>query len=156
MPPSCDMFKHIPKLVTADNNKMLLKMPEMEELRSLVKDMPPSSSLGHDGFSAYFYNHSWEVIKWDLYEAICHFFKGGNIPRSVNSTLISLIPKSENPKTLQDFRPISLCNVFYNFFSKCLADSLGNILPKVISPNQHGFVRGRLMSECIGITQEMA
>lgn len=47
----------------------------------------------------------------------------------MNGTRIALIPKCEQPNSMKDLRPISLCNVAY----KILAKTLANRLAKVIS-----------------------
>lgn len=59
---------------------------------------------------------------------------------TLNKTCIVLILKCENPKTLKDFRPISLCMVLYKILSKTLANS------SIISPDQSAFVPHRLIT----------
>ena len=54
----------------------------------------------------------------------------------LNKTNISLIPKTNNPKKMTNFRPISLCNVVYKLISKILANRLKPLLPHIISENQ--------------------
>ena len=53
----------------------------------------------------------------------------GFIPKSINTTFISLIPKIQNPKKVLDIRPISLCNVFYKLIAKVLVNRLNLVLP---------------------------
>lgn len=50
---------------------------------------------------------------------------------------------SKGAKMMEDFHPISLCNVKYKILTKVLANRLKKILPRIISPNQDGFVKGR-------------
>ena len=108
--------------------------------------------MGLMGFS---FRNLGTFLKHDLCNAMVYFLEGGVMPKSVNSTILALIPKCDNPETFADFRPISLCNFLYKIFSKLLARRLGAILPNLISEQQHGFVRGRQIGDCISISQEM-
>ncbi|PKU73053.1 Putative ribonuclease H protein [Dendrobium catenatum] len=54
-----------------------------------------------------------------------------------------------------DFRPISLCSFFNKLISKILATRLIEILPRIISVNQTGFVKGRIIFDNILLVQEM-
>ncbi|PKU59819.1 hypothetical protein MA16_Dca027794 [Dendrobium catenatum] len=83
-----------------------------------------------------------------------HFFNGTLIPKFFTSTSIVLIPKSNNVNTWNDFRPISLCTIFYKLIYKILVNRLSVLLPKLISPNQMGFVKGRAIVDNILIAQE--
>ena len=78
----------------------------------------------------------------------------GWIPASFNSTFIALIPKSDNPLSLNDYRPISLCNCIYKIISKFIAMRVKAILSEHISDEQFGFLEGRQIHEAIGVAQE--
>jgi hypothetical protein len=80
---------------------------------------------------------------------------GNKLPEGWNDTVISLIPKTENPECVSDLRPISLCNVTYKVVSKVLAGRLRTILDDVISPSQSAFVLGRLISDNIPVAYEI-
>ncbi|GAU49866.1 hypothetical protein TSUD_366220 [Trifolium subterraneum] len=67
----------------------------------------------------------------------------GYFPTSLNDTNICLIPKCDNPTSMKDLRPISLCNVLYKMISKVLANRLKCCLDKCVSQEQSTFVEGR-------------
>lgn len=83
------------------------------------------------------------------------FFAGYEQPASWTSTQIVHISKVDPPISFQQLRPISLCNVSSKNLSKLLSNRLGTILAKVISPEQSGFIRGRMIQDNILLAQEL-
>lgn len=90
---------------------------------------------------------------------MCHFvkqcFSTQLIPEEINATQIVLIPKLENPETLKQFRPLSLCNVTYKTITKIIVNRLRPMLSELVSPNQSSFIPGRTTTDNIIITQEI-
>lgn len=43
---------------------------------------------------------------------------------AINSTFIAVICKVKDPKKVNDFRPISLCNVLYKIITKTLTNRM--------------------------------
>ncbi|CAM8944548.1 unnamed protein product [Rhodiola kirilowii] len=66
----------------------------------------------------------------------------GKMEEGLNKTLITLIPKVKDPERIEDYRPISLCNVGAKIVTKILANWLKLILPAIISENRSAFVPG--------------
>lgn len=52
-------------------------------------------------------------------------------------------------------KPISLCNVAYKAITKIIVLRLQGYLKDMISPNQNAFIKGRLISDSIFLTDEM-
>lgn len=71
------------------------------------------------------------------------FLNRGNFDPAINKTYIALIPKVVHVSSVNDFRLISLCNVFYKLISKVLTNRLKLVLPLIISKHQSAFVPGR-------------
>lgn len=82
------------------------------------------------------------------------FLNGGSLPSVVNFTYITLIPKIQNPVSVNEFRPLSSYNILYIIIAKALANKLKKLLFSVISPNQSVFILSRLISNNIIVTYE--
>lgn len=61
----------------------------------------------------------------------------------LNQTLISLILKVKDPKLMENYRPISLCNMVYKLISKTFGNRLKKWLAILISQEQSAFVPER-------------
>lgn len=92
----------IPQLVNNEDNSFLITLPYMEELKGVVFSLLACSALGPDGFSGHFYRTTWDIIKQDLMSVVVFFLSGEIVPRSVNATLLTLIPKKTNPSDFSD------------------------------------------------------
>lgn len=79
----------------------------------------------------------------DVNDLIRPLTLGQENPSKLNSTHIVLIPKVQNPESISQFHPISLCNYSYKVLSKVLANRLKPIFPNLISHSQNAFVEGR-------------
>nr|XP_016460256.1 PREDICTED: uncharacterized protein LOC107783749 [Nicotiana tabacum] len=126
-----------------------------DEVREAVLDMSPTSSAGLDGFNDTFYHKCWSIIATDVIEFMKSFFNGNKLTRFYSHTCLVLISKVDSPTTFADFRPISLSNFSAKIISKILARRLNPLLPKLISENQSGFVKGRLITDNVLLAQEI-
>lgn len=147
--------KYIPQLITNDQNSILIRVPNEDEIKSAVHSMNPEEAAGPDGFGGVFYIACWEIIKSDLIAAVQSFFYGQSLPRTWTSTLLVMVPKVASPITFGDLRPISLCTYSAKIISKILADRMAIFLPSIISLEQSGFIKGRNITENILLAQEL-
>jgi hypothetical protein len=73
----------------------------------------------------------------------------------LNSSLVTLIPKENNAKTLKKFRPIALTNCCFKIFSKACTNRMGRCANRLISSHQTAFIRGRYILESMVTAQEI-
>ncbi|XP_070020191.1 uncharacterized protein [Nicotiana sylvestris] len=66
-----------------------------------------------------------------------------------------MIPKVDASQSFSDIRPISLCNVSSKIIAKVINSRLSRILPRIVTQNQSGFVKGRAITENILLAQEI-
>lgn len=97
-------------MVSDVDNKRLIAMPTLSKVKQVVWDLSPTSAAGLDGFLRSFYRLFWNVIHMDVHKAVQEFFLGVCPPSQLTAAFITLIPKTENPQTFSEFRPICLTN----------------------------------------------
>ncbi|GAU49881.1 hypothetical protein TSUD_408200 [Trifolium subterraneum] len=129
--------------VTDDDNFFLTGPLTKVEIQQALFQMHLDKSPGPDGFNPAFYWSFWEHCSDDIFSAASTWLERGYFPTSLNETNICLIPKCDNPTSMKDLRPISLCNVLYKMISKVLANRLKCCLDKCVSQEQSAFVEGR-------------
>ncbi|VFQ80608.1 unnamed protein product [Cuscuta campestris] len=98
----------IPTNITEEDNLFMRKLPDLEEIKGAVWSLNEDAAGGPDGFNGRFFRGCWDFIQHDLLQACQEFFIGVKVPPTYGSTIITLIPKVDNPIKWKDYRPISL------------------------------------------------
>ncbi|KAL9664620.1 hypothetical protein QQ045_020025 [Rhodiola kirilowii] len=145
----------IPQCVSQDMIDILNAPFSDLEVQEAIFQMYPTKAPGPDGFPAIFYQKSWPLLKEKVTHSILRMLSSRKLEEGLNRTLITLIPKCRNPKKVEDYRPISLCNVSAKIMTKVLANRLKTILHRIILENQSAFVIGRLISDNILAAHEL-
>ncbi|HET7285360.1 MAG TPA: hypothetical protein VFI70_11805, partial [Nitrososphaeraceae archaeon] len=127
----------------------MIKPVSGEEIKQAMFSMGDDKSPGPDGFSACFFKHAWDIIGKDVILAIQDFFASGKLLKELNHTIISLIPKVDTPSRINDFRPISLCNVLFKCITNIIANRLKDSLDQLVGVKQLAFVPERRISDNI-------
>ncbi|CAM8892645.1 unnamed protein product [Rhodiola kirilowii] len=148
-------FSNIQRRVTAEMSRKLCEPVTASEVQAAVFQMSPMKAPGPDGFHALFYQKYWHIIKDTVISKVLKVFEERKMEEGMNDTLIVLIPKNKRPRRVEEFRPISLCNVSAKIVMKILANRLKDILPDIISEVQSAFVPGRLISDNILLDHEV-
>lgn len=147
--------KEIPKIITEDQNKALMRATTLEEVEEIVKGMNKNKALGPDGYTVEFYQAGWHFLGQEILEVVKESHINQKVWPGLNSTFFTLIPKSANSESTQGFHPISLCNVIYKIIATLLAKRLKPILSSIISPEQTGLVEGRQILDGLVVTHEV-
>jgi hypothetical protein len=116
--------------------------------------MNHNKAPGPDGFPVEFYQLFSETIKGDLMQMFRDLAKGYRPLFSLNSVTITLIPKVQESKVIQQYRLICLLNVSYKIFTKVATNRLGLVVDKVVSPTQFAFIKGHNILEGMVILHE--
>ena len=128
---------------------------EIEAFKAL-KEFAAAKIPGTDCLTTEFLKYFWSELKTLIVGSFNYAFVSGSLSISQRRGIISLIPKNNKDKTiLENLRPISLLNVDYKILTKVLANRLEKVLPKIINPDQTGYVKGRYIGENIRLIQDL-
>lgn len=102
-----DLFE----IVTPHEDLSSLVVPfSKPEIDRIVRRMPRDKALGPNGFNGHFIKKCWQLIRMDFYQLCMDFYNSQANLESINDSLITLVTKTLNLETVNDFRPISLLN----------------------------------------------
>ena len=136
-------------------NQVIVKEFSEVEAKNAIKKMYHLKSPGPDGMPLLFYQHFWPNIGGVVTSTVLDFLNSGIIPPNFNHTHNFLIPKCKEPKTVIDYRSISLCNVVYKIVLKAITNRWKKVLPSIIIDTQSAFVHGRLIIDIVLVAYEM-
>ena len=136
-------------------NEALTKPPSNDEIRQAAFDINPEKAPGPDGKTGFFFQRYWGITAEVMQQTVKDFFQFNVLDPRLNQTNICLIPKTERPVEMTNFRPISLCNVSHKIISKILSKRLKRCLPRLISETQSAFVARRLITDNILVPHEV-
>lgn len=112
-----------------------------EEINNIVQNMPSDKAPSPDDFIGRFLKTCWHMIINDFYSLCDDFFDGSISLECLNTSFTTLIPKVNNPVTINDSRPISLLSIAIKLITKMLGNKLQPKMPSIIHRNQYGCIK---------------
>ena len=143
------------KRLNEDDKINLVRPFTTADVLATFKSMASGKSPGPDGFPPEFFVKSWKIVGSDVSAAILQFFETGMMPKTINSSAISLIPKHPNANHMSHFRPISCCNAIHKCIGKMLALRMSTVMASLVSLNQTAFVPSRSMGDNVLLAQAL-
>ncbi|KAA3472506.1 reverse transcriptase [Gossypium australe] len=121
-------FKKLPEEAT-----LKLELPfTLEEIKEAVWSCDESKAPRLDGFNI-----------------------TGKTEKRINSSFIALIPQSESPNDISNFRLICLVGSFYKIVAKVFSRRIREVIGDIVSDTQYAFIKGRQMFDRILIANEI-
>ena len=114
----------------------------------------PFKGSGSNGFNMNF------IIKlWDIVDRISQvwwwiFFSSGCLDKCFNMTWVTLIPKFEEAREMNEFKPISMVGCVYKVIAKIFAWRICNVMGGLVGEVQTAFIQDRKILDGALITCE--
>lgn len=141
------------KISMIDNSLLERRFSEKEVWR-VVSGMKGDKAPGPDGFTIFFFQKCWDIIKGDLLKVFEEFYYSEEFYNHLNNSFTTFIPKKHNARILKDFHPISLLSSVYKIISKVLTLRLKGVINSIISQPQCAFIQGRQILDSVIIANE--
>ena len=144
----CDISSdHVQKLIPEDADSLEGEI-QYSEIIVALKEMKNNKAPGQDGFTVELFKFFFNDLGPYFLKSVNHAYKVGDISMTQKLGIITLIPKGDKSRHyLKNWRPISLLNVTYKLLSRCLANRLVKILPKLIHTDHKSFLPGKFIGE---------
>jgi len=144
----------VPRLNKIDQNQCDGQITK-QELSEIVSGLKNSKSPGIDGLPAEFYKAFWSEIEEVFLGMLEETFQIGELPHSLKRAIITLVYKKGEKDNIENYRPISLCNLDYKIIAGVLAKRMQKVLFKIISPDQTGYIKGRFIGTSTRLIQDI-
>ena len=133
----------------------LIKDVTYDEIKVGLWSLKAFKALGVDGLHAGFFQIFWHEVNESICKEVGSIFSSGVMPEYLNRTLIAFVPKCHNLKTINSYRPNSLCNTIYKVVTKIIVARICPLLSNLISLVQAAFVPARRGLDNVLIAQEL-
>ena len=118
------------------------------ELDRILKNLNFNSSPGLDLISNNFIKSIYPYIKPLLLRTYNNVKNGlEEVTPEYKTAYIKLIPKSKSPRSLTNWRPITLTSNLYKIYCKLFAERIKKILPNLLGPSQKAYLQNSNISD---------
>lgn len=130
------LLAQLDKKIKIDKFNNLTKPITVEEILCVLKSSQKKKTPGPDGFPYEFYIVFWDNIKYILCRLFNVILDGEDIPEAITEGIITLIPKTRNPKAIKQYRAITLINADIKLFNKIIANRLKSEVDELLGKGQ--------------------
>lgn len=107
-----------------EQNRELLSIPTGRDIHQTIMSMGPFKSPRPDGMTVVFYKKYWAIVGQMVIQTVQDIFQTRQLPKSLNSIFIAFISKIAHASRVNQFRPISSCNVVFKVVTKLIVDRI--------------------------------
>ena len=113
--------QYFPESITKEDNMERMEEFSEEEVKETLLGFQKDKILGPNRWTIELFLAIHDSIAPELLQLVEETRKIGVLHLPLNSTFLTLIPKKDTPESLEDYRPISLCNITYKVVTNIIA-----------------------------------
>ncbi|CAM6102384.1 unnamed protein product [Calypogeia fissa] len=125
--------------------------PSEQELKDVLDLLLNDKAPNIDGLTAEVFRACWDFIRHGLVAMVLDFWHTSTLAHTIKEGVLKLIPKKADKRRFKDWHPLTMLTTIYKILAKFIALWLKVFLPKMISPQQTGFISGRHILENISV-----
>ena len=133
---------------------MLQQPISLEEVPIAVRKGGKNKAPGSVGIGLEFYRANWATIQDDIGAMMNQMFMERKVSAQQKHGVIVCLPRSSDPTTPADFRPITLLNTDYKIMARIIAYRLRPMIEELLHPSQFCGVPGRTIFEAMANVRE--
>lgn len=122
------------------HNEVLTKEFLVEDVFEAIKAVALLKVASNNGFFAFFFKKYWNLVGNDIIRYCLDVLSKGKNFDVINKTNIVLIPKVSDPKTMRQYKLISLSTMLYKIISQVLVNRFQKVLKSCVDETQRAFV----------------
>ena len=142
-------------LLTDDEALLCEGILTEEECHEAIFSMSNNKSPGSDGLSVEFYKCLWDSVRSLVLDSLNEGFKQQELSDSQSLAILTLLYKKGDKQCLDNWRPISLLNIDYKILAKVLCKRLKQVIDKLISFDQTGYLKQRSAMQNLRLVQDI-
>ena len=130
------LLNELETVVTAEENDMLAKVPDKEEVLETLMEGNVKAAPGTDGITSLVYRQCWDSLGDALTDVTIAKFQGEKLPVSMRTSMMVFGSKPKKPRSVnpKDKRRISLLNCDFKLVEGLEAKRFRKIGNRVLSP----------------------
>ncbi|CAI5528215.1 unnamed protein product [Closterium sp. Naga37s-1] len=126
-----------------------------QEVKAALKGLPAGKAPGQDGLPKDFFEQNWELLGPEVMKEVKGFESTGVLSEAFTTAVTILLHKKGDRCDLGNYRPITLLSFFYKLLAKVMANRIKQVLPRVISDKQFGFLPGRSLADAVSLVADV-
>ena len=133
------LLNELDSKVTEEENNMLGKIPDKEEVLATLKAANTHAAPGTDGITSLFYSVCWETMGEALTDVVKAKFLGESLPTSMRTAMMVFAAKPKKTQSIlpKDKRRISILNCDFKLIEGLEARRFRKIGNRILSPSQY-------------------